>query len=263
MGTSLENKVAVIYGAGGAIGSTVAREFARQGARVFLGGRTLAKIESLAKEITAAGGKVEAARVDATDEASVEQFVSSVVTKTGKLDISFNAISVSQKGIQGTPFLDLPLESYERPFSVYTRSAFLTARAAGRKMVERGSGTILSMTATPARLAVSGCGGMPGAWAAIENFSRCLAHEVGPKGVRVACIRAEAFPETPQIHEVFAIHAEANGIPYERFEEARRVRTFTNRLPKLVDVASAATFVASNEGLTATVINLSSGGITD
>jgi NAD(P)-dependent dehydrogenase (short-subunit alcohol dehydrogenase family) len=104
---------------------------------------------------------------------------------------------------------------------------------------------------------------MSGAWAAIENFSRCLAHEIGPKGVRVVCLRAGAMPETPQIHEVFGIHAKTTSITYEQFEESSRARTFTHRLPKLVDIASAATFVASNEAVTAAVVNLSSGMITD
>jgi 3-oxoacyl-[acyl-carrier protein] reductase len=66
----LENKNAVIHGAGGGIGSAVARAFAREGAKVFLAGRTIAKIDALAKEIRAAGGVVETAEVDALERAS-------------------------------------------------------------------------------------------------------------------------------------------------------------------------------------------------
>lgn len=70
----LRDKNAVIYGGGGAIGGAVARAFARERARVMLTGRTLAKLEQVAKEITAAGGIAQAAEVDALDEAAVEAF---------------------------------------------------------------------------------------------------------------------------------------------------------------------------------------------
>ena len=74
----LENKNAVVYGAAGAVGSAVARAFAREGAHVFLAGRTAATLEALAAEIGAAGGKADFAVVDALDEQAVESFVSSV-----------------------------------------------------------------------------------------------------------------------------------------------------------------------------------------
>jgi NADP-dependent 3-hydroxy acid dehydrogenase YdfG len=69
----LENKNAVVYGAGGAIGGAVARAFAREGARVFLTGRTMDKIDAVAGDISAAGGVVETAEVDALDERAVEE----------------------------------------------------------------------------------------------------------------------------------------------------------------------------------------------
>jgi len=64
----LENKNAVIYGGGGSIGGAVARAFAREGAKVFLAGRTLATIDAVAEEISASGGVAETAQVDALDE---------------------------------------------------------------------------------------------------------------------------------------------------------------------------------------------------
>jgi NADP-dependent 3-hydroxy acid dehydrogenase YdfG len=67
----LTNKTAVIYGAGGAIGGAVARAFAREGANVFLAGRTLASVDAVAKDIAAAGGQAETAQVDALDERAV------------------------------------------------------------------------------------------------------------------------------------------------------------------------------------------------
>src|SRR5258707_15431548 len=79
----LENKNAVIYGAAGAVGSTVARAFAREGARVFLTGRNLGAIQTLGKEISAAGGTAETAEVDALDEQAVTSHLDAVVNQAG------------------------------------------------------------------------------------------------------------------------------------------------------------------------------------
>lgn len=88
----LRDKVAVIYGAGGRIGGTVARTFAREGAKVFLSGRNAAPVEAVEKDIVAAGGKAEAAKVDALDEDAIEHHATSVIQKAGRIDVVFNAI---------------------------------------------------------------------------------------------------------------------------------------------------------------------------
>jgi 3-oxoacyl-[acyl-carrier protein] reductase len=93
MNVLLENKVAVIYGAGGPIGGAVARAFAREGASVFLAGRTKAKLEVAADEIRSNGGMAHTAVVDALDERSVDEYVDVVVEQVGYIDISFNLIS--------------------------------------------------------------------------------------------------------------------------------------------------------------------------
>jgi NADP-dependent 3-hydroxy acid dehydrogenase YdfG len=111
----LENKNAVVYGAAGAVGSAVARAFAREGARVFLTGRNLGAIQTLAKEISAAGGTAEAAEVDALDEQAVTSHLDAVVNQAGTVDISFNAIGIPQQGMQGIPFTELSVESFTLP----------------------------------------------------------------------------------------------------------------------------------------------------
>ena len=90
----LTDKVAVLYGAGGAIGSAVARAFACEGATLFLTGRQLAPVEAVAKEIVAAGGSAEAAAVDALDEQAMDQHLQSVTDQAGRVDISFNAVGI-------------------------------------------------------------------------------------------------------------------------------------------------------------------------
>jgi NADP-dependent 3-hydroxy acid dehydrogenase YdfG len=88
----LENRVAVIYGAGGAIGGAVARAFAHEGASVFLTGRKRETVDRVANEIRSAGGNAETAELDAQNEHAVESHLADVVGTTGSVDVSFNAV---------------------------------------------------------------------------------------------------------------------------------------------------------------------------
>src|ERR671930_2749249 len=101
----LKDKVAVIYGAGGALGGAVARAFATEGANLFLTGRHLAPVEAVAKEVASAGGSAEAAEVDALDEQAVDKHLQSVIDNAGRVDISFNAIGLPNAKILGVPLV--------------------------------------------------------------------------------------------------------------------------------------------------------------
>ncbi len=261
----LANKNAVIHGAGGAIGGAVARAFAREGANVFLAGRTLAAVDAVAKDIAAAGGKAETAQVDALDERAVEQHTGAVADKAEGIDISFNAIGIPQQGVQGIPLVELSADSFTLPVMAYTKAHFLTATAAARRMVDKGSGVILTLTSTPARLAVPLMGGMAPAWGAVEALSRSLAAELGPRGIRVVCLRPDAMPETETITEVYGLHAKGEGMTRAEFQALMERQTLLRRLPTLAEVASVAAFLASDQAsaMTGTVANLSGGAIVD
>ena len=260
----LENKTAVIYAAGGAIGSAVARTFAREGARLFLTGRDVAKVEAVAAEIVAAGGVAEPARVDALDERAVEEHLETAIERAGGVDISFNAIGPGPAPHR-TALTEMTADAFTRPIAFYTSSNFITATAAARHMSGRGSGVIVTLTAVPGRMPANRLGGSAPAWAAVESLSRSLALEVGPAGVRVVCLRSHAIPETPLIEENFATAAQAAGLTTARFREIVEQGTLLKRLPTLAEVAGTAAFLASDRAgaMTATVVNLSAGGITD
>src|ERR671914_552918 len=130
----LENKSAVIYGAGGAIGGAVARAFAGEGAKLFLTGRHLSPVEAVAKEVVSEGGSAEAAEVDALDEQAVDKHLQSVIEKAGRVDISFNAVGIPNAKILGVPLVELDVEQFSLPIAAYTTSYFLTARPAARHM---------------------------------------------------------------------------------------------------------------------------------
>src|SRR5580704_13974539 len=101
----LEGKSAIVYGAGGGIGGGVARTFAREGATVFLVGRTRQLLEAVAAEIKADGGAAEVAVLDALDERAVEEHVRAAVAKAGSVDVSFNLIT--RGDVQQIPLIEM------------------------------------------------------------------------------------------------------------------------------------------------------------
>jgi NAD(P)-dependent dehydrogenase (short-subunit alcohol dehydrogenase family) len=147
----LKDKVAVIYGAGGAIGGFVARAFGREGAKLFLTGRRRAPVEAVVNDIVSAGGSAEAAEVDALNEQAVDKHLQSVIDKAGRVDISFNAIGIPDADILGVPLLELDVEKFSLPIMSYAKSYFLTARLAARRIVANKSGVIMTVTSIPAR----------------------------------------------------------------------------------------------------------------
>ena len=192
----LKDKVAVIYGAGGAIGGAVALAFAREGAKVFVTGRYLAPVEAVAKDIVSAGGSAEAAEVDALDEQAVDKHLQSMIDKEGRVDISFNAVGIPDTNILGVPLVDLDVEQFSLPITTYARSYFLTARLAARRMVPNESGVIMTVTTLHARTGLPAVGGYGPAQAAKEALTRDLSAELAPQGVRVVGLRPQAMPES-------------------------------------------------------------------
>lgn len=260
----LQKKVAVVYGAGGDIGGAVARAFAREGARVFMSGRTLRKVEAIAASIRDGGGVAEAAEVDALDEQAVERHVAAIAEKAGGIDISFNAIATARP-VPKLPLIELSAEDFALPISTYTLANFLTARAAARRMVTRRSGVILTITGTPGRMGFLNVGGTAPAYAAIVALTRTLSAELGPQGVRVLCLMPNAIPESALIRESFGRYAKAAGVTQPEFQARFENMTHLRRLTTLDELANTAAFLASERAsaMTGTVVNLSGGAVVD
>jgi NAD(P)-dependent dehydrogenase (short-subunit alcohol dehydrogenase family) len=138
MTTLLAGKNAVIYGAAGGIGRTVARTFAAEGATVFPAGRTAAKVQALAAELRDAGGHAEAVALDATDEPAVVDHLDEVARAVGSVDVSLNL--VSRGDVQGQALLDISVDDFMQPVQTGPRAAFITSRAAARQMVQQRAG---------------------------------------------------------------------------------------------------------------------------
>jgi 3-oxoacyl-[acyl-carrier protein] reductase len=249
----LEDKNAVIYGGGGSIGGAVARAFAREGAKVFLAGRTRAKLEEVADVIRSAGGVAETAQVDALDEKAVDEHADAVASAAGGIDISFNLIT--HPYTHGTPLAEMALDDFIAPVDTAVRSMFLTSRAAARHMIRQRSGVILVFGGSGDPLRDYYLGGTQVAFEAMESMRRQLAAELGPHGVRVVTLRTGGVPET--IPEGFDGRA--------AIVEGIEKQTMLGRAATLEDVGNAAAFAASDRArtMTAATINISCGALVD
>jgi len=250
----LTDKNAVVYGGGGAIGGAVARAFAREGARVFLAGRTLSKLEAVAADIRAAGGRADSSEVDALDGPAVDAHADAVAAEAGSIDISFNAISVND--VQGTPLVEMDVEDFLAPIVTATRTNFLTYRAAARHMIAQGTGgAILNFGGSGEPLRDYSIGGFQIALEAVEAMRRQLSTEAGKHGVRVVTLRTGGVPET--------IPADFDG--REKLTESLEAMTLTGKCATLADVGNVAAFVASDlaRTMTAATVNVSAGALID
>ena len=263
----LREKNAVIYGGGGAIGGAVARVFAREGARVFIAGRTQARLDAVAADIAAAGGTVETAQVDTFDQPAVERHAAAIAAKAGGIDIALNAVSVMHD--QGTLLADLSLAEFMRPIEGFLRTLFITSKAVAPHMGRKRPGVILTLSEPGSKLAVGGILGHAVSSAGKEVFSRVLAAELAPSNIRVMCIRPHAMTDAPAsgsyTKDLFKPAAAAAGLSVQEWIAALAQGTMLKRLPALSDVAEAAAFLASDRAgaMTGTVANLSGGAVVD
>jgi NAD(P)-dependent dehydrogenase (short-subunit alcohol dehydrogenase family) len=246
----LENKNAIVYGAAGSIGGAVARAYAREGARVFLAGRTLATLDEVAADIRTQGGMAETAQVDAMDKATVDAHADDVAKTAGSIDVSFNAVAVDV--VQNIPLTEIPLDDFLAPITGICRTNFLTATAAARHMTAQGSGVIVILSASSAKESRHQMGGFSLACASLEALTRSLAGEVGRQGVRVAGLRSNFTPETYP------------GVTDEDLQPLLK-DTLLGRLPRLAELAGTAVYLASDAAgaVTGATVNLTCGAIID
>lgn len=252
----LENKTAIVYGAAGSIGFSVARAYAREGARVHLAGRTIARVEEVAIAIRAAGGVAHSAQLDVLDKDAVERHATDVANTSGQIDVCFNA--TSNDDIQGKRLVDMRLDAFMQPVIKSLSAHFTIATAVAPQMARRGGGVILVMGG--GREAIPRLGGSHVAWAALAGLCRQLAADLGPLGIRVAWLLSPGSPGSadrgPDIEPT----------DNRSYDAAPGTVGLTPRhQPSLEEVAGVATFLASDlaRTMTATEINLTGGAVVD
>lgn len=261
----LKNKVAIIFAAGGAVGSKLAQAFAREGATLFLSGRRLEPVKKIAQGIGAADGQVFVEQIDALHQDEVSAYLDRVVKKTGRIDVVFNAIGPASAGDLVKPSIELAVDKFLSYINTAVLSQFITARSAARHMLTRRSGVVVFMTATPAKGVAPFLAGHSAGHAAIEGLVRCLATEWSPSGIRVVGVRSAGMPESPRIQEVFQAFSQVLGTTKEMFTQGTVDRTLLKRMPMLSDTAKTICFLASDyaNSLTGAMINASCGEVLD
>jgi 3-oxoacyl-[acyl-carrier protein] reductase len=249
----LENKTAVVYGGGGSIGGAVAEAFAREGAQVYLAGRTRAKLDAVAQRVRDAGGRAHTAVVDALDEQAVDAHADAIVSESGSLDVSFNLISHGD--VQGTPMAQMRLEDYIRPLTTAITTTFLTWRAAARHMTNQRSGVILAFGGEGLPPRGYHLGALQTIFHAIEAMRRQMSVELGESGVRVVTLRTGGVPES------ISDDNPAKG----RITASLTQSTLLGRTATLADIGNVAAFVASDHArtMTAATVNVSAGTLID
>jgi 3-oxoacyl-[acyl-carrier protein] reductase len=264
--TILKGKHAVVFGAGGSVGAAVAKEFAAEGAEVFLAGRTKSSVEAVAQQITRSGGRAHAHAIDALDDATVNEYMDGVVKEAGSIDIVFNAVGplASEYG-NGKNAVDLPVAEFMVPLTTVVKSQFISARAAARHMVKQHSGAIIFLTGSPARGHVEGATAIGTAFGAIESLTENLALEVGPAGVRVVCLRTTVNIDSRTIQQTMDILASKMNVTKDQMMERMASLNFLKVPASTSDTAKAAAFLASDRArmMTGTVVNSTAGAALD
>ncbi|MFA9593612.1 SDR family NAD(P)-dependent oxidoreductase [Citrobacter telavivensis] len=262
----LKNKIAVIFGGSGAIGSAVARNMAREGARVYLVARGQEKLERVAHEIRAAAGTVDTALIDVLDEQSMRTQVAELASRSGGFDIVVNATGFMHD--QGKEVAELTLDEFMQGIRPFLTAQFTIAKAVTPHMGGQRAGVILSVVAPAGAMAIAGYSGHIVGCAGAEAFVKALAAELAPRNIRVIGIRSHAIVDAVKAGsytgEIFAAKAQEMGLTTEEWLGGAAQSTMLKRLPTLADIAALMSFLASDNAsaMTATIVNMTAGATT-
>ena len=260
----LNGKRALVFGATGSIGAAVAKEFAFEGADVYLSGRSGSRVEETARNLGVGGGR--AAVVDVSDPLAVDAYVEAIAQKTGGIDVVFNAAGPQPQDYGNGKFaVDSSLDEFTVALDRVVKWQYITARAAARQMTKQRSGVILFQTGSPARGHVNGATAIGAAFGAIESLAENLAFEIGPGGVRVVCLRTTANTDTVVIQQTAELVAGIQGTTKEQVLGFLANLNFLKTNMSVVDTARALAFLGSDRArmFTGTVVNSSAGAALD
>jgi NAD(P)-dependent dehydrogenase (short-subunit alcohol dehydrogenase family) len=189
---TLAGRVAVVAGAGRGIGRAVALAFARAGASVVLASRSVAELESVARQVGAIGAPALVVPTDVTEEASVAALVRQGASTFGRLDVLAMAAGV---GIFG-PATGCATEQWDRTMAVNLRGAFLLCREVLPHMMAQGRGTIIAMGSMVTGRTLPNSAAYTASKYGLLGLARVLSEEMRPHGIRVGVITAGAV-DTP------------------------------------------------------------------
>lgn len=193
------HQVALIAGVGEGLGSAIAHRFARAGFTTALVARNAERLEKIASEIEAAGGRGLAYVADIGEETAVNKLFDDVEAEVGPISVAvFNAGSFYRNSI-----LDMQAEMFEKVWRLSCYAGFLVGREAARHMVPRGHGTILFTGATASLRGAAQFAAFASAKAGLRALAQSMARELGAKGIHVASVVIDGVIDTPSVRERF------------------------------------------------------------
>ncbi|MFL5775771.1 MAG: SDR family NAD(P)-dependent oxidoreductase [Chloroflexota bacterium] len=233
----LQDKVAIITGAGGGMGRVAAQMFADEGARVVVAEFGEAAGQETVAQVEAGGGEATFVRTDVSDEASAKGMIDHAIGTYGRVDVLYNNAGVMPEADHSV--VDTDVATWDQVMAVNVRGVFLGCKYAIPQMVEQGSGSVINIASFVALL---GCTVPQDAYTAskgaIISLTRSLAVQFGPKGVRSNAI-CPGPVETPLLMDWLVKDEEAKRI--------RLARNPTGRFGKPEEIVNMALYLASDE----------------
>jgi len=249
---------AVVTGGGRGIGAAVARALAAEGARVVVASRTAAEVESVAREIEAAGGAAWPARADVTDPNAIEALASEAVARVGAVDILVTCAGVAWSA----PLARQTLEDWERIFAVNVTGTFLATRAFLPAMMERGRGRVIHLASVAGLAGAKYIAAYAASKHAVVGFTRAVAAEAAPRGVTVNAL-CPGYVDTEMTEESVARIVDRAGLSEAEARAAILATSHQGRLIEPEEVARAVTWLCEDaaRGVNGQAIVIDGGGL--
>jgi len=233
----LQDKVAIITGAGGGMGRVAAQLFANEGAKVVVAEFGEAAGRETVAQVEASGGQATFVRADVSDEASAKAMIDHAIATYGRVDVLYNNAGVMPEADHSV--IDTEVATWDQVMAVNVRGVFLGCKYAIPKMVEQGSGSIINIASF---VAILGCTVPQDAYTAskgaVLSLTRSLAVQFGPKGIRTNAI-CPGPVETPLLMDWL--------VKDEAAKQLRLARNPTGRFGKPEEIVHMAVYLASDE----------------
>src|SRR5215467_8219453 len=192
-----KSEVALLIGAGDAIGTAVARRFAAGGYAVCVARRSAEKSQRLVQEIVSSGGVARAVSTDVRNEEAVQALFAQVEAEQGPVEVCLFNAGANVK----SPLIETSARLFFKAWELACYAGFLTGREAARYMVPRGRGTILFTGATASIRGGSGFAAFAAAKFGLRAVAQSMARELGPKNIHVVHLIIDAAVDSEAIHQ--------------------------------------------------------------